>query len=195
MQTALLWTIALGLALTMTTSSVARPADEAEEEAASLMLIEDDSDGDGIPDVIEAFEETDPLDAEDYPGRPTARRQGRIGVPTPSCGFSNRQVGNVMCISFTPFSARPFSNAVLTCTSLKARVATYGDLFFLYKNGESVGSYSPLGRWIGPELVGDNQALCGNRDISSSFDPDIENFEGTCNKLDKREFWCVQDRQ
>jgi hypothetical protein len=196
MRTALLWTMALGLALTMTTSSLARPGSAERVEHAPLVLVEDDSDNDGITDIIEALEQTDPLDPEDSPGRPAARERPQSGVPTSSCDFSERLIDNVMCISSAPFSARSFSRAVLTCTSSKARVATYGDLFFLYKSGSvPVGSYDPLGRWIGPELVGDNQALCGNRAITSPFDPDIENFEGTCNKLINREFWCVRDRK
>jgi hypothetical protein len=50
-----------------------------------------------------------------------------------------------------------------------------------------------MGRWIGPDLVGDDQALCGNRSITVDGDADTGNFEGICNKANNREFWCVLD--
>lgn len=197
MQTPLLWTLALGLALTLTTSSVARPpAPVVDMETALAVLVEEDSDGDGTPDLTEIQEQTNPLDAEEYPGAPAADFQPRSsGVPTPSCPTGFRNIGQSFCMSALPISARQFPVAVLTCKSARARVATYGDLFTLYVGTELDPLYNPLGRWIGPELVGDDQALCGNRSITVNGDVDIGNFEGPCAKTETREFWCVRDLQ
>jgi len=197
MQTLLLWTLALGLALTLTTSSVARPQEPTVDiEAALEVLLEEDSDNDGTPDLTEIQEQTNPLDAEESPRAPAADVQARSsGVPTPSCPTGFRNIGQTLCISALPISARQFPVAVLTCKSARARVATYGDLFTLYVSTELEPLYNPLSRWIGPELVGDDQALCGNRNITVNGDVDIGNFEGLCAKTDTREFWCVRDLQ
>ena len=196
MQTLLLWTLTLGPALTLTTSSVARPPEPAVDiETALEALLEEDSDGDGTPDLTEMQEQTNPLDAEEYPGAPAADFQARSsGVPVASCPTGFRTVGQ-FCISALPISARQFPVAVLTCKSARARVATYGDLFTLYVGTELEPLYNPMGRWIGPELVGDDQALCGNRNITVNGDTDIGNFEGLCAKTETREFWCVRDLQ
>ena len=49
--------------------------------------------------------------------------------------------------------------------------------------------------WIGPDLSADDNALCGNRDITFDGDPDRTNFEGTCNKNDVRAYFCAHDRE
>jgi hypothetical protein len=41
-------------------------------------------------------------------------------------------------------------------------------------------------KWIGPDLVGDNEALIGNGG-------GMEDFEGTGSKFDVRSYWCAHD--
>jgi hypothetical protein len=160
------------------------------------VLLQDDSDGDGTPDITEVQEQTDPLDAEDYPGAPAADFQTRSsGVPVASCPTGFRSIANLFCISNNPLTARQFPTAVFTCRVARARIATYTDLFMVYFRADLIPFYNPLGRWIGPEHVGDDQAMCGNRNITAPGDADIGNFEGPCNKADTREYWCVRDLQ
>jgi hypothetical protein len=144
--------------------------------------------------MIEVQEQTDPGDAEDAPGTPAADFQAQSGVPTPSCGSIFRNIANLFCINTNPLApARSFPEAAITCKQFKGRVATYLDLFAVYVLTTLETSYNPQGRWIGPELVGDDQALCGNRSITADGDADTGNFEGLCNKADRREYWCVID--
>jgi hypothetical protein len=197
MRTPFIWTLALGLALTLTSSSFARPPEPAvDEETAQEALLENDSDGDGFPDITEVQEQTDPLDAEDYPGALAADFQAQRGVPVASCPGGMRSIAGVFCIHTDPiFPAKSFLDAALLCTLIKGRLATAHDLYAIYTLTTLEPLYNPQGRWIGPELVGDDQALCGNRQVTSGTDPDRVNFEGTCNKADLREYWCVRDLQ
>ena len=193
MQTPFIWTLALGLALTLTSSGFARPLEQAvDAETALEVLLEDDSDGDGTPDITEVQEQTNPLHAEDYPGAPVTDLQAASGVPVASCFSSMRSIAGLFCIHNNPlFPARSFPEAAMTCKNLGGRIATYLDLFAVYVHTNLEPLYNPLGRSIGPELVGDDQALCGNRSITVDGDTDTGNFEGICNKTDKREWWCV----
>jgi hypothetical protein len=85
---------------------------------------------------------------------------------------------------------------MLNCRNQYGRVATYGDLYYLYRNTIQDASYNPNGKWLGPELTADDQALCGNADITQDRDGDQSNFEGTCNKGDWwRAYWCAHDKE
>jgi hypothetical protein len=192
-----MWTLALGLTLTLTSSGIARPIEPpVDAEAALELLLEDDSDGDGTPDLIEVQEQTNPRDAADFPGAPAGDVQAQSGVPVANCFSSMRAIAGLFCIHANPlFPARSFPEAALTCKTWGGRIATYLDLFAVYVHTTLEPFYNPLGRWIGPELVGDDQALCGNRSITVDGDADTGNFEGTCQKTDKREWWCVVDLQ
>jgi hypothetical protein len=185
------WTLALGLALTLASGALAGPPEPAVDSEATLeALLEVDSDGDGIPDLIEVQEQTDPLDAEDTPGVQTS------GVPVASCPGGMRTIAGLFCIHTNPiFPAKSFQDAAMLCKILKGRLATALDLYAIYVHTDLEVFYNPQGRWIGPELVGDDQALCGNRQVTSGTDPDRVNFEGTCNKADLREYWCALDLQ
>jgi hypothetical protein len=98
-----------------------------------------------------------------------------------------------ICISNSPQTSQTFQNATFLCHIQGARVASYEDLVFLYNVSSLEPAYSPISKWLGPGLVVDDKALCGNKDITFNGDPDINNFEGTCNKNDQRQFWCAMD--
>ena len=114
--------------------------------------------------------------------------------------------GSIFCLSgYTPIpstgpglcitalqSAQRYDEAQRLCRDKRGRVATYEDLFYLFRNTASDVSYNPYGRWIG-NLVQDDGVLCGNADINYDDDPEIWNFEGTCNKTDNRQYWCTHD--
>ncbi len=113
-------------------------------------------------------------------------------VPTGQCRPGYTERGPRMCIS----NLRPganYPNATSVCRNEYAAVCTYEDLTYLYINSSADASYNASGRWIGP-LADDDRAYCGNRNITFDNDPDIWNFEGTCNKSDTRRYWCCHDR-
>lgn len=122
-----------------------------------------------------------------------ARPVAAVGFPTAACRPGYIQAGPRLCMSQFVQNAASFANAMVSCRNQRGRVASYGDLRYLYVNTNLDASYNPNGRWIGPELSADDQALCGNRDITSDNDPDIGNFEGTCNRFDSRAYWCAHD--
>src|SRR5215510_362828 len=53
-------------------------------------------------------------------------------VPSPTCRGGFRQIGNTLCISSDVQSADQFPNAMFYCQDKRARVASYGDLYYLY---------------------------------------------------------------
>jgi hypothetical protein len=117
-------------------------------------------------------------------------------VPVASCPSGFRQIGDRLCVNSLKNAARIFQVAQLTCQNRGARVATYGDLFYVYATSSFDHLYDPNGKWIGPEPITDDRALCGNRSITSELDPDSGNFDGICNvRTDSREFWCATDLQ
>ena len=162
-----------------------------------------DMDGDGFPDLTESIEMTNPLDASDYPGSEAMEVTDVIdtvddaadpGFPASSCRSGYRQVGSRLCISPNVHNARTYANALTFCRDRRGRVASYGDLRYLYVRSSLDAAYNPNGRWIG-NFVDDDKALCGNRAITTNNDPDIGNFEGECNRFGRRNFWCVHDRE
>jgi hypothetical protein len=120
--------------------------------------------------------------------------QSNAAVPSPTCRAGFRQIGNTLCISSDVQSADQFPNALFYCQDKRARVASYGDLYYLYWYARFLRSaYNANGRWIGPSLIGDDTALCGNSNTDT--DGQVFNFEGTCNKFDYRGYWCAHDLQ
>ena len=118
-----------------------------------------------------------------------------VGFPAATCRTGFREVGR-LCISINAFNARRFDEAVRTCRNQRARVASYGDLYYLYRTNSSLAAtYNPNGKWLGPDLAYDDEALCGSRSITSSSDGDISNFENECSKFDSRAFWCAHDHE
>jgi len=155
-----------------------------------------DTDGDGFPDLTESIELTNPLDPADYPGSdvPEAADEGTDpGFPATSCRSGYRQAGTRLCISTNVLNAASYANAMVYCRDRRGRVASYGDLRYLYVRSSLDAAYNPSGRWIG-NFVDDDKALCGNRAITTNNDPDIGNFEGECSRFDSRNYWCAHDR-
>lgn len=166
-----------------------------------------DTDGDGYPDKTEQIGGTDPFDATDYPGSgdtqttsPQSVSKGGslispsnvAGFPTSSCRPGFRQAGARLCISTNVQNADRFDQAVHFCRDQRARVATYGDLFYLYVHSGLDATYNPNGKWIG-NIVGDDDVFVGNRSITFNNDPDMWNFEGVGKKWDSRNYWCAHD--
>lgn len=166
------------------------------------MLLKD-SDGDETPDLTESLTETDPLDPTSFPGSDTLELEQRVaeeieqaevaGFPAANCRTGYRQAGPRLCISTSLQSAARYHWAQRRCRVQRGRVASYEDLYYLYIHSSLDSSYNPSGRWIG-NMVADDNALCGNSSITFDGDPDIQNFEGTCNKNDNRSYWCAHDR-
>jgi len=113
--------------------------------------------------------------------------------PSGACRAGFREAGSRMCITTNTANASTFANALVYCKDRLSRVASYGDLRYLYVRTSFDAAYNPSGRWIG-NYVGDDRALCGNRSVTSNNDSDIANFEGTCSRFDNRSFWCTYDR-
>jgi hypothetical protein len=95
-------------------------------------------------------------------------------------------------------SATDFDTAMVRCRNRFGYVASYGDLYYLYVNTNLDASYNPNGKWIGPDLSADDQALIGNRNITFSTDGDQKNFEGTDIDIKdnigvSRPYWCAHD--
>lgn len=124
---------------------------------------------------------------------PVPHTASAAGFPTALCRAGFIQAGPRLCISQFVQNANDFDTATRLCRNQRAYVASYGDLFYLYINTALDASYDPNGKWLGPDLSADDQALCGNRTINVNGDGDQDNFEGTCNKNDVRNYWCAHD--
>lgn len=100
-----------------------------------------------------------------------------------------------LCINVEPRDATSFPFAHETCRleQITGRVATYTDYLLVERSVADVFLFNPNGLWLGPDLVGDDQALVGNTDIDHSGDPDVSDFEGVGNKNENRGFRCAYD--
>lgn len=144
-----------------------------------------DADGDSFPDITEQLGGSDLLDPSDPgPGEPL--------FPTTACRAGFAQAGSRLCISQAAQNATTYRTAVRTCRNLRAQVCNYEDLTYLYYSSGLDANYNVDGKWIG-NMVGDDEVLCGNKSITFNNDPDIANFEGTCNKNNSRSYWCCHD--
>ncbi len=124
-----------------------------------------------------------------------AKPAAAAGFPTATCRPGYIQAGPRLCISQFEQNATRFDEAMRLCRNQFGYVASYGDLYYLYINTGLDAAYNPNGKWLGPDLVGDDSALCGNRDVTFNGDADERNFEGTCSKFDARSYWCAHDRE
>ncbi len=163
-------------------------------------LLLKDSDGDGVPDLTESIEGTDPLNSSSFQGADTQQLEAQVskeieavGFPVADCRTGYRQAGPRLCISINVQNATRYAWAQRRCRVQRGRMASYEDLYYLYVHSTLDASYNPNGRWIG-NMVADDNALCGNRQITFNGDPDRNNFEGTCNKNNNRGYWCAHDR-
>ncbi len=156
-------------------------------------MVLQDSDKDGVPDLTESLEGTNPNDPVDFQGAQNSDDLEAVGFPTTACRPGYRQAGPRLCISTNVQNATRYAWAQRRCRVQQGRVASYEDLYYLYIHSNLDASYNPNGRWIG-NMVADDNALCGNRSITFDGDPDRDNFEGTCNKNNNRGYWCAHDR-
>lgn len=144
-----------------------------------------DADGDSFPDLTERLGGSDLLDPHD-PGDPEPL------FPTANCRNGFVQAGPRLCISELVQNAARYRNAARACRNQRAQVCSYEDLTYLYYSTSLDSNYNPDGRWIG-NMVADDSVLCGNRNITTDNDPDIANFEGSCDKDNQRNYWCCHD--
>lgn len=213
--TAVLGTVLLAIVGLGLTSTAPLAADGAEAKPPSHHFDTDrqqwliDTDGDGAVDLTEEIAGTDPFDTKDSPAtraaqisatdqegpRPGASPQ-KVGFPFPVCRTSMRQPGPRLCIDVFAQRAETNQDASWRCRERFARVCTYEDLYYLYRVSSFDQSYNPNGKWIGG-MQSDNNAMCGNRDVTFNEDPDTFDFEGNCHKWagGGRQYWCCHDRE
>ena len=115
------------------------------------------------------------------------------GFPTANCRPGFGAAGPRLCI--TPAqNATTYPRAASICRDMRGYVATYEDFFYLYTHTPGVAAFNANGKWMG-NFVDDDRVLCGNKDVTSTTDPDINNFEGVCSKWQVRPFHCAHDRE
>lgn len=115
-----------------------------------------------------------------------------VGFPTGSCRSGFNSPNSRICATPLRYNTQYYS-AQASCRASRARVCSREDYFYIY-TGPNAGSYNANGKWLG-NSVGDDQALCGNRDVTSYWDSDKWNFDGTCNVNDVKEYRCCHDRE
>jgi hypothetical protein len=112
--------------------------------------------------------------------------------PRGNCRQGYQQRGPSLCISeLKPRDDYMTANSV--CRNQRGYVCSYEDMSYLYENTGADANYDPNNRMMGP-LADDDLVYCGNRSITSDNDQDMDNFEGTCSKMDRRRYWCCHDR-
>jgi hypothetical protein len=166
-----------------------------------------DTDGDTFPDLTEEIGGTDPFDEHSNPRalmEAAAVEHGgagpgvgnRVGFTRRECrpGFVWHAGGPNLCISQYTQNAVKYTQAQANCRLLQARVCTYEDLGYLYLSTNMDAAYDPAGgKWLA-DFTLDNNVNCGNASITFNNDPEIWDFEGTCDKSNQRAYWCCHDR-
>ena len=115
--------------------------------------------------------------------------QGNQGFQAASCTSGFIQAGSRLCISSSVQGATTYANASYLCISKRSRVCTYEDFTYIFYATSLDATYNPISQWIG-NMTDDDAVMCGNYAITYDNDPDINNFEDTCNKADKRAYRC-----
>ncbi len=164
-----------------------------------------DADDDGFPDVTERLGGTDPEDSNSSPlqtllaaeaGKTDEVRKGteKVGFQREACrtGFSTSSGALRLCITATQ-NATNYMQATANCRAKSSRLCSYEDLTYLYIGSSADVVYDPRLKWLG-DFVDNDRVACGDRSITFNNDPDIWNFEGTCNKGERRTYWCCHDR-
>jgi len=160
-----------------------------------------DTDGDTFPDLTEELGGTDPLDKNSNPMAllglsPEDSGENKVGFTSRFCrdGFVAVPGAPFLCISQWLQDAANYTQATVGCRLQKSRICSYEDLDYIYLTTKYDASFNPAGgRWLG-DFVADDYVNCGNFSITFDNDPDIWNFEGTCSKWDRHEYWCCHDR-
>jgi hypothetical protein len=185
--------LALGLVLAAAGAAAAPPDERGIPYDTERGIYLVDTDGDTFPDLTEEIEKTDHYGERDFPGRQQARRgQKASGFPNIVCRAGFQPAGSRLCISEEIQGNDRFADATFLCREQRAYVCGYEEIRFLYLRTNLDATFNVSGRWLG-DWTGDDQVLCGNRSITSDNDPDIANFEGTCDRDDFRAYWCCHD--
>lgn len=151
-----------------------------------------DSDLDGTTDLAEHIGGTDPNDPSEYPGSEAGVETQSAGFPTTSCRSGFRQAGSRLCINTTTQNATRYDYASAYCRAQRAHLCTYEDLFYLYLYSTLDATYNPYGVWIG-NLPDNDDAYCGDKQITYNNDSDMFNFEGHCARSSSKPYWCCHD--
>lgn len=107
-----------------------------------------------------------------------------LSVKAGSCPSETVEIYNGLCIDDHWRSAATMPIAADNCYFQGGHVCTYGELTAACKNAVAgCGAGDVNGKWIG-NVCGDDCALCGNGVDS------CDNFEGTCDKDDNRQYKC-----
>jgi hypothetical protein len=170
-----------------------------------------DTDGDTFPDLTEELAGTDAGDAESNPlallekaaaegTEGVAAEPGKVGFQQATCraGFwiPRGTPGSLarLCISDHVQDRANLTQAVASCRAKYSRLCSYEDLGFLYLSSTADANYDPSGgKWLG-DWVYDDQVNCGNWSVTFNNDPNMWNFEGTCDKKEQHTYWCCHDR-
>jgi hypothetical protein len=162
-----------------------------------------DTDGDTFPDLTEELGGTDPRDPASNPlalleaaGRSSGGSgESKVGFTRRNCraGFMMVPGAPHLCINQWVQNATNYTQAAANCRAQQARVCTYEDFGYLFIATPYDATFNTAGRWLG-DFTQDNWVNCGNFSITFDNDPDIWDFEGTCSKWDRRDYWCCHDR-
>ncbi|WP_106391710.1 hypothetical protein [Enhygromyxa salina] len=157
-------------------------------------LYDYDRDADGYSDYAESLDGTDMNDPRSNAALDDAPEPDGLQADFPDgdCRSGFEHAGPRLCISEELAPQRRYFRAANFCRRRHSTVCSYEDLTYLYLNTDDDEYYNPKNKWIG-NMVDDNQALCGNRSIDYDNDPDWRDFEGVCDKFDRRRFWCCHD--
>ena len=162
-----------------------------------------DTDGDTYPDLTEERMETDPFDADSYPGQIAAdTRGGLVALPESAvdiesalCRSGFVQRGTRLCATGLKGPSY-YDDATIVCGASGARVCAYSDLYYIYTQTTADATFNPLNRFIG-NIIADSTALCGSRSITFNNDPDIVDFDKACPTRSfgtKRNYWCCHTK-
>lgn len=160
-----------------------------------------DTDGDTFPDLTEVLGGTDPLNKDSNPMAllgldPEASGETKVGFTNRTCrdGFVAVPGAPYLCISQWIHDAANYTQATTACRVEKSRLCSYEDLSYIYLTTKYDASFNAAGgRWLG-DFTQDNYVNCGNFSVTFDNDPDIWDFEGTCSKWERHEYWCCHDR-
>jgi len=161
-----------------------------------------DTDGDTFPDLTEELGGTDPLDKDSNPLALLGQEPdpsgavGKVGFTSKACrsGFVAVPGAPFMCISQWVQDAARYAIATTSCRNQNARVCSYEDLGYIYFMTKYDASFNAAGgKWLG-DFTQDDYVNCGNFTVTFDNDPNIYNFEGTCNKMESHAYWCCHDR-
>lgn len=166
--------------------------DTIEQEEAFI----DDADMEAPDDDTDAW-----VDSDGGPGAHAADIDGfnvdvdpaAVGFPTGSCRPGFGQAKPRLCVNSSTPANYGYASAQNYCRDRRSRVCTREDYSYIFGGPNPPSAYfNPKDYWLG-NTVGDDQALCGNADVTWQWDNDRFNFDGTCSVTDKKRFRCCHD--